>query len=166
MNKLYETLKRIGVKNLVESLWDVGKLARNKEAIINLAKPVVTPNPNNPRKRYWQKQKDGTLKWFHDSKATKPWTEKDDQFELNAKLQLAKKLINDLGGQQEAEETLIGAFESADSLLPIIKPFIGKDATLEKSKLIQMAKILSPDKAMFFVDKIISIAIQAGVKII
>ncbi len=165
MNTLYENMKRFGTKNLQESIWDIGALLRNRSDIINLAKPVVTPNPENPRKRYWREQPDGSLKYYHDKKGTIPWTEKDNQVELNAKVKLAKKLINNLGGQEEAEEILTGAFESTDKLIPIIRPFIGKDAELEKDKLSQMAKILSPSKSDFFVSKIIAVAKAVGVKI-
>ena len=79
MNTLYENMKRFGTKNLQESIWDIGALLRNRSDIINLAKPVVTPNPENPRKRYWREQPDGSLKYYHDKKGTIPWTEKDNQ---------------------------------------------------------------------------------------
>ena len=38
-------------------------------------------------------------------------------------LQKSKTLVNDLGGPDEAAETVLGALESTEDLIPIIKIF-------------------------------------------
>ena len=62
-------------------------------------------------------------------------------------LQISKTLVNDLGGPDEAAETVLGALESTKSLVPIIKPFIPKDPEPVDNEIMKkLIKSLAPSR--------------------
>jgi len=65
----------------------------------------------------------------------------------NKMLQISKNLVNDLGGPEEAAETVLGALESTKSLVPIIKPFIPKDPEPVDNEIMKkLIKSLAPSR--------------------
>jgi hypothetical protein len=65
----------------------------------------------------------------------------------NKMLQKSKILVNDLGGPDEAAETVLGALESTENLIPIIKPFIPENPEPVQNEIMKkLIKSLAPKR--------------------
>ena len=65
----------------------------------------------------------------------------------NKLLQKSKILVNDLGGPDEAAETVLGALESTENLIPIIKPFIPENPEPVQNEIMKkLIKSLAPKR--------------------
>ena len=65
----------------------------------------------------------------------------------NKMLQKSKTLVNDLGGPDEAAETVLGALESTEDLIPIIKILIPENPEPVDNELMKkLIKSLAPKR--------------------
>jgi len=65
----------------------------------------------------------------------------------NKMLQKSKTLVNDLGGSDEAAETVLGALESTEDLIPIIKILIPENPEPVDNKIMKkLIKSLAPKR--------------------
>ena len=65
----------------------------------------------------------------------------------NKMLQKSKTLVNDLGGSDEAAETVLGALESTEDLIPIIKILIPKNPEPVDNEIMKkLIKSLAPKR--------------------
>ena len=65
----------------------------------------------------------------------------------NKMLQKSKTLVNDLGGSDEAAETVLGALESTEDLIPIIKILIPENPEPVDNEIMKkLIKALAPKR--------------------
>lgn len=82
-------------------------------------------------------------------------------------MQIAKTIVDDLGGTEEAEETVLGALETTEQLIPVIKAALPNNPEpVDKKVMITLVKALAPNKYEKIYKQLIQVIKRLDINII
>ena len=82
-------------------------------------------------------------------------------------MQIAKTIVDDLGGTEEAEETVLGALETTEQLIPVIKAALPNNPEpVNKRVMLTLVKALAPNKYQEIYKELIQVIKRLGVNIV